>query len=417
MTTAFDVLIQKCAQELTGTKVLAVQTSSANSTVKNTIIVSGLNDTRADASTARFEDAWIRTVDGSAEAVRKVMSFAANTPTNSATLTIAPPFTNNHNINVNVELHTFIHPTVLKDDCINRALREMRHVSYYPLGLLDNPDMEDATITTEWLEEASDKPANAEETTVVWRGKKSLKTTDSGVGDEYAYQAANVIGGKSMHVFGFGATSAAATAAQFIAYDATNSAAIDTWDFDDLDWQEVGGKITIPATCKSLQVRLNVVTASGVVYWDDVQCYYDDQKEFLLPSWITDETQIGHVYYLPQGSAGPDEGHMAEETELRYLNTPKILGSSGRFRILFRGASIGRPLYLECLRPYEELSADTDTTTADKDTVIEGALHYAYAKKGKDFKTDAREHGKTWMARRQVAEPDFGVRWVNAFRG
>ena len=414
-TTAFDVLIQRCAQELAGTKVLTTQTSSANSTVKNTIVVAALNDTRSDASTARFEDTWIRTLDGTTEWVSKVMSFTPNTPANSATLTVGPPRSAaNHNVNVNVELHTFIHPTTLKDDCINRALRTMRHVSYYPLGLLANPDMEDATITTVWLEEASDKPTNAEEITVVYRGKKSLKTTDSNVGDEYAYQAVNVIGGKTMHVFGFGATSAAATAAQLIAHDATTDAAIDTWDFDDLAWQEVGGKIAIPAACKSLQVRLNVVTAAGVAYWDDVQCYYDDQKDFTLPDWVISEAQIGHVYYLPEGSPGPDEGRMVEETELRYLATPKILGSSGRYRVQFKGASIGRPLYLECLRPHAELSADADTTTADEDTVVEGALHYAYTLKGKDHKRQAKEHGDNWVAMRD--EPDFGVRWANAYR-
>jgi len=413
VTTAFDVLIQKCAQGLAGTKVLAVQTSSANSTAKNTIIVSALNDTRAEASLARFEDTWVRTIDGTAEAIRKVMSFAPNTPTNSATLTVAPPLANNHNINVNVELHTFIHPTTLKADCINKALRTMRHVSYYPLGLLTNPDMEDATITTVWLEEGSDAPANTEETTVVWRGKKSLKATSAGA-NQYAYQAANVIGGKAMYVFGFGATDAAATAGQLIAYDGTNSAPIDTWDFDDLDWQEIGGRISTPATCKSLQVQLNVVTANVGCYFDDVQCYYEDQREFLLPTWITNEAQIGHVYYLPEGSAGPDEGRMAEETQLRYLDTPRIRGSSGRFRIEFRGASIGRPLYLECLRPYAELSADADTTTADKDTVVEGALHFAYTLKGKDHKTAAKEHGQKWVAMRN--EPDFGVRWANAYR-
>lgn len=414
-TTAFDVLIQRCAQELAGTKVLTTQVSSANSIVKNTIIVEALNDTRSDASTARFEDTWVRTLDTTSEWISKVMSFAPNIPANSATLTVAPPRSAaNHNLNVNVELHTFIHPTTLKDDCINRALRTMRHVSYYPLGLLSNPDMEDGTITTVWLEKASDKPANTEEIIAPWRGRKSLKVTDSDVGDEYAYQAVNVIGGQTMHVFGFGATSAAATAAQLIAYDATTGAAIDTWDFDDLGWQEVGGKITIPVACKSLQVHLNVVTASGVVYWDDVQCYYDDQRDFTLPDWVISEAQIGHVYYLPEGSDGPDEGRMVEETELRYLATPKILGSSGRFHLEFFGASIGRPLYLQCLRSHAELDKDADTTTADEDTVVEGALHFAYALKGKDHKTAAKEHGENWVAMRN--EPDFSVRWGNAYR-
>jgi hypothetical protein len=415
VTTEFDVLIQRCVQLLAGTKVLTTQVSSANSTVTNTIIVAGLSDTRASASLARYEDTWVRTLDGATEWISKVMSFAANTPANSATLTVTPVrAASNHNVNVNVELHTFIHPTLLKDDCINRALRTMRHVSYYPLGLLANPDMEDATITTKWLEEGSDAPANTEETTVVYRGTKSLKTTDSNAGNEYAYQAVNVIGGKTMYVFGFGATSAAATEAELIAYDATTPAAIDTWDFDDLGWQEVGGKIAIPAACKSLQVHLNVVTASGVVYWDDVQCYSADQRSFTLPDWIISEAQIGNVYYLPEGSAGPDEGRMAEETELRYLATPKILGSSGRFRVEFKGASIGRPLYLECLRPYEELDKDDDETTADEDTIVEGALHFAYALKGKDHKRAAREHGDNWVAMRN--EPDFSVGWGSAYR-
>lgn len=413
METAFDVLIQRCAQSLAGTKLLTTQVSSANSTVKNTIIVAALNDTRSDASLARFEDTYIRTLDTTSEWISKVMSFAPNTPANSATLTVAPPrAASNHNLNVNVELHTFIHPTTLKDDCINKALRTMRHVSYYPLGLLTNPDMEDATITTVWSEEGSDAPANTAETTIVYRGKKSLKAT-SAAADQYAYQAAKVIGGKTMYVFAFGATDAAATEGQVIAYDATTPAVIDTWDFDDLDWQEMGGKIALPAACKSFQVRLNVVTSSVSCYFDDVQCYYADQRSFALPDWITNEAQIGHVYYLPEGSAGPDEGRMAEETELRYLATPKILGSSGRFRVEFFGATIGRPLYLECTRSYAELDADADTTTADEDTVVEGALHFAYTLKGKDHKRAAREHGDNWVAMRN--EPDFGVKWGNSY--
>lgn len=419
MGTAFDVLIQDCAQALAGTKVLTTQISSANSTVKNTIIVSGLSDTRSDASTARFEDTWARTLDGTTEWISKVMSFAANTPANSATLTVTPVRSaSNHNVNVNVELHMFIHPTTLKDDCINKALRTMRHPVYYPLGLLTNPDMEDGTITTAWSEKASDKPKVEEETTAttaanVYRGNKSLKVTDSNVGDEYAYQATNVIGGQSLYVYGFGKTSVAATEAEFIPYDATTGAAIDTWDFDDLDWQETSGKIAIPATCKSFQVRLNVVTAAGVVYWDDVQCYYVDQREFVLPDWITSESQIGNVYYLPRGGVGPDEGYMVHQTELCYLDTPKILGNAGRFKIQFRGASIARPLYLACTRAYEELDADADVTTADRDTVVEGALHFAYKMKGSDFEEQAAEHGENWVAMRR--EPDYGVKWGGAF--
>jgi len=340
------------------------------------------------------------------------MSFAPNT-SNEGIITFAPIITaDNYNAGPAYEIHYSLHPDNLKADCINKALRAMRYPTYWPLGLLTNADMEDATITTVWLEKESDKPTVAENTTAanVYRGQKSMSVTDSNVGDEYAYQAFNVIAGESMYLFAFGRTSAAATEAQVIAYDATTGAAIDTWDLDDLEWQEMGGKITIPASCKSAQVRLNIVTAEGVAYFDDVQCYSENQKEFTLPAWITHESQIGDVYYLPEGSPGPDEGRMVNETELRYVGTPKILGSGGRFTIEVRGANIGRPLYLETYRHYAELSADIDTTNADRDAVVEGALHFAYKMKGKDFRREAKEHGDKWMEMRR-GEPDFGCKW------
>jgi len=413
-TTAFSILIQECAKHLAHGQWPVVSTSTANG---STTLISdtALRDTRSDASLARFEDTWVRTFIATTENARKVLSFAPNT--NSTGEITVQTMTGNHATNTSYEFHYFMHPTDLKDLCINKALRNMSYSVYYPLGLLTNPDMEDADITTDWSEKASDKPANAAETTAanVYRGKQSLKVTDSNVGNEYAYQAFYVIAGKPMYLFAFGKTSAAATSAQVIPYNVTGSAAIETWDFDDQDWQELGGAFTVPAACKQCQVRLNIVTAAGVAYFDDVQCYRADQKEFVLPSWITDQTQIGHVYYLPEGSPGPDDGHMVHETSLRYLDTPKILGSSGRFKIQFSGASIGRPLYLACSRPYAELSTDAETTTADKDTVVEGALFYAYSLKGPDYVKQAAEHGYKWVSRRRVIEPDFGVRLANAY--
>lgn len=414
-TTSFVSLIQECAKHLARGQWPVVSTSTANG---STTLISdtALRDTSPDASTARFEDVWVRTFISTTENARKVMSFAPNS--NSTGELTVQTMTGNHTTNTEYELHYFLHPKDLKDLCINKALRNMSCPVYYPLGLLTNPDMEDADITTDWSEKAADKPANTAETTTanVYRGKQSLKVTNSGIADEYAYQAFYVIAGKQMYLFAFGKTSAAATSAQVILYDVTSSTAIETWDFDDQEWQELGGSFTVPAACKQAQVRLNIVTASGVAYFDDVQCYSADQKEFVLPSWITDETQIGNIYYLPEGSAGPDDGRMVHETSLRYLDTPKILGGPGRFKVQFSGASIGRPLYLASSRPYAELSTDAETTTADKDTVVEGALFYAYSLKGPDYEKEAAKHGYTWMSRRRVTEPDFTVRLASAFR-
>lgn len=414
MTTTFTTLLQDCAKGLSGGKEPAVSTSTAAGTTLN-IVDGDLVDSRTDAPLTRFEDCWIRTTFGTpaVEYIRKVMSFAPST----GTITVNRVWTGAtvHPDATAYEVHYSLHPSTTKG-CVNKALRNMYYPAYYPLGLLNNPDMEDATITTDWLEKASDKPANSSEVTIVYRGKQSLKVLNSGIANEYAYQAFYVTAGKQMYVFAFGNTSAAATAAQVIVYDVTNSAAIETWDFDDQEWQELGGAFTVPASCKQCQVRLNIPTVSGTAYFDDVQCYSADQKEFVLPSWITDKTQIGHVYYLQQGSAGPDDGRMIHETGLEYLDTPKVLESSGRFKIQFSGTGTGRPLYLACSRPYAELSADADTTTADKDTVVEGALFYAYSFMGKDYVKDVAEHGYNWVSRRRLVEPDYGLRLANAFR-
>lgn len=273
-----------------------------------------------------------------------------------------------------VEIHTVTHPTLIHQ-AIDRALRKMLYPTLAVPSLTADADME-ASGTTSWTDDGSITLAKDTTAANVFRGTQSLSGTDSGGGDEYGYQSFNVVEGDTYYVSAVCRTSAAATQCKLQAYDATSSAEIESETHDETAWQVLGFEFTIPTSCKSLQIRLITVTASGVTYWDHVQLLQRRQRRYALPSWVTEIWQVGRTVYQSEGTELVSYGTMPDEkppTRWEHVR-PKKEGPTV-YIAPDPPFNNNTPVYVECLRSYAALSADTSTTDADLDWVAAKAKY------------------------------------------
>ena len=271
---------------------------------------------------------------------------------------------------VEYEVHPTIHPTLINEST-DRSLRKMLYRTTALPSLAADADME-TSGTSSWTAGAGATLAKDTTAANIFRGTQSLSVTADATGgddeDAYAYQAFNVVEGDTYFVHGIPRTSAAATECKLEAYDATNSAPIDSETHDEVAWQSLAFEFTIPSGCKSLQVHLQTMTNSGVVYWDQVQLLRKADRRYALPSWVTETWQVGRTVYQREGTERVADGRMVDEiAPVRWTH----------IRAKKEGATVyiapdppfrnNVPIYVECLRHYTALSTDASTTDADLD--------------------------------------------------
>lgn len=275
---------------------------------------------------------------------------------------------------VEYEIHSTIHPTLI-NEAADRALRKMLYNTLALPSLLADADME-ASGTTSWTDDGSITIAKDTTAANIFRGTQSMIATDSSGGNEYFYQAVNVVEGDEYFVWAACRTSAAATECKLQAYDATNSAEIESESHDETAWQTLGFSFTIPSGCKALQIRLVTVTASGVVYWDQVQLLRSGLRRYALPTWVTETWQVGRTVYQYEGTERVADGRMPDETaptRWTHIRSKKELATV--YIVPDPPFRNNAPVYVECLRHYSTLSSDASTTDADLDWVAAKAKY------------------------------------------
>jgi len=296
---------------------------------------------------------------------RRIASYLATT----GTFTMDGNYTAAVTTSDKVEIHTRVHPVVLHD-CIDRALRKMLYPTLAVPSLMADADME-ASGTTSWTAAAGATLAKNTTAANVFRGAQSLSiTADAGAddGDRYCYQRFNVMAGDIYYVFAACRNSAAATQCKLQAYDVTNGAEIESKTSTQMAWGGLGFSFTIPASCEQVDIRLHTPTASGISYWDHVGLFQQGGRRYALPSWVTEKWQVGRLVYQLKGSEFvADTAAMDVTVPVRWEH----------IRVKKEGATVyiapdppfnyAQPIYLECLRPYSSLSADSSTCDADLD--------------------------------------------------
>ena len=227
-------------------------------------------------------------------------------------LTIAPAFSDELQTNMDYEIHYNFHPNEVNDR-IDELLENIRGWVFIPLdGLLTNGNMSDSTITTAWTASgatfAKATTSDTAGTFEVLFGDSSLKITAGTAGTQYVGQSVFVSANTPIlaSVYAFVDSSNGGSVAEMEIWDVTNSAQIgescNTTTFN--QWVQLTTQVTVPATCKQIQMRLFATGAiTSTVYYDAATLLERDQRTHDLPSDFDGPEDMQLVEYFPRGDA------------------------------------------------------------------------------------------------------------------
>ncbi len=331
----------------------------------------------------QYQHAWAKiTADSAASPlnvgeVRRVKTYTPG----SQTITTSMAFSNGTTTTQSYALFLNTPPTRVGilpglDEWINQTLRECYYHDLSLLTLITDGDMETAAASNWTASNATLSKVTAAAN--VWLGKQALRVLNT-LANGYAESATvNVTAGQVYHVRADVRVASGTATLQL--YDKTNGAVIDTAvDSVERGWRYLWYNGTIPTSCKQVSVRLVGTEATADVYWDNVSLRQASATEIALPSWITSKKQVEELYEWHGGTSDQTNDSVTIDQQRRYQMPwwEVVSDPTGQtpYRIEFSHApQAGSLLIVKGLRPYGELSADTDTTDANADMVKAGAL-------------------------------------------
>jgi len=265
-------------------------------------------------------------------------------------------------------------PVALKK-AINRVLQNDYAESWFPLSMHivqnDANDMEPSTLATDY-NIATGAATLAIETTNVYSGAQSLKVTCDAANEYAALKTViNVNEDMRLHAAAMCSVTQGDDAAFRIWRVTSTAVEIDSATSDEPAWMNMQPPVfTVPSGCEQIDLRLEGIGSDDVIYWADVQVWYDGAGVYPLPSYIQSSSQLLDVWGVPRGTAGPgaDEDFRTKEYAARPLDWHWESKTPGSMRIWVRCGD-ARP-YLQTLRPRVELSTDTATTDANTNWVV-----------------------------------------------
>ena len=375
-----------------------------------------VTDTSSDSpfstgdSSQLFQNAWVRIESDSAGTPRNVgdiRRITTYTPSNQQVTHDAFDYTNATTMTYGV--HMGLPPTRVGLDkglleYINEVLRNTMYRNKLLLTLVTDGDMETSGVTN-WTDATSGGTVAKSTATGITLGKQSLAIT-AGAANGYARTAnIDVTSGQRYHVAVdvMCAGTEAQLGATLEVYDATNSASVGTVSSGAhaRSQRYLWLNFTVPSTCSNIQVRLRGDTASGTNYWDNLSLRQLNNKEANLPSWFVNPHWAEELYYWGGGttaSSGSDRA--ADERTYTRMNWWRIVQDHTGltpYKIQYSpDPPPGSHLFLECIRPYDEMSALTGTTDADQDLIKSWVLARVYADR------DKKELAQRWLLEAQL---------------
>lgn len=189
-------------------------------------------------------------------------------------------------------------------------------------------------------------------------------------------------------------------------YDATNAATIDVVKATAERGQRfLYNQVTIPSSCKEMEIHLLATGASAVHYWDNISVRQAYATEMALPTWFTNPLWLEGVYYTYGGrreqdndSWSTDEREWIPVHNWGIVDDPAGIG----YKVWFEGTQIpaSSHLWAICRRPGAALSADTDTTDIDPNLIKASALARIYADIAGTGDKAAQGQVARWLAER-----------------
>jgi len=309
-TTTRKLIRQKVIKKLYAGKYPIVGTTTGTS-LDNVSIIDSMFAPSAQSEDYNSAFIYISESESGSPAVGEVarVTDIDFTGTNSK-LIFAPAFTDSVNSGMDYEMHYNFHPTEINDR-INELLENIRGWVFIPLdGLLTNGNMGDATITTNWTASSATfavaTTSDAAGTFEVLFGDSSMKITAGTAGTDYVGQSVFISANTPLlaSVYAFVDSSNGGSVAEMEIWDVTNGAQIgescNTTTFN--QWVQLTTQITVPATCKQIQMRLFATgSATSTVYYDAATILERDQRTHDLPSAFDGPEDMQLVEYFPRG--------------------------------------------------------------------------------------------------------------------
>ena len=160
-----------------------------------------------------------------------------------------------------------------------------------------------------------------------------------------------------------------------LVYDETNSATIGTAvTIDEPGWKEVRFTEAVPAACESVSVSFSATATTGEYYVSAPLIFQvtTRTRPYDMPSWFVSESQIRQALFLPLGVSSEDAGsYVALSAALKPVVAPRptFLNEArgvNPFKIVLQATADG-PMALLVERPFDVLSVNASTTTADRE--------------------------------------------------
>src|SRR3989337_2202661 len=280
------------------------------------------------------------------------------------------------------EIHE-IHPTEI-DNIIKRRVRNLYMPTLWPLSMLivqnDANDMEPSTIATDY-DISVGASTLATETSIVYNGAQSLKSTNTVANEYFALKALLGVNAGQTLVAAASCYVTSGDDAIFRVLDTTNGAAIDEAASDEVKWMDLIVPFSVPTGCERLDLRMMGVGSDYVIYWDESQVWAQNRQGYPLPSWITREQQVEGVIAFPQGTAGPGTLQYRPDEWKSYglpwgLERIDIKGDNELF-IWVASPGYSRP-YVIARRTLPEPTSDTSAIFFEPDLLVEGVLAEVY---------------------------------------
>lgn len=392
-------------------------TTSAGST--SSVVDSKL--VNSDADTDLMGSPWLRidqtVASGPASGEHSRVKTSGLTIATGA-LAVSPVFSATVQSATDFSLWWLMNPAVVKR-LLNAELRLLRRQEFTPVSLLTNTDFESVTSgagVDSWTY------ANAVVTTtngysstagLVRHGVYSARLQGSAGIPRIQSATVPVIEGQQF----IAAASGLATTgtASLVPYDVTNSqnlSGVDAVTHSEKQYQSMianGNSFAIPSGVKQLALRLAGTGATDDISFDDAVLWRCDQAHYELPSWVDDPKDVVSIGYFRRGISrtdtncfGLDEGDFIEWP---FDKDPMQVEETGAhpYKIQIK-TPVTDPLYLLAWRPFTELSADSDVTTADRLLIVWLTVASCYRQLAQTAiaQGDANQ-AKVWQAKQSEA--------------
>jgi len=282
----------------------------------------------------------------------------------------------------NYSLWKVCHPLVAVR-ALSRVLRILRREVLITVSALSNPDLE--VDTAGW------SPTNATLTRDtqagnVMHGTAALSVAPS-AGAPIADSSVTVVAGEQWLLAAF-LRESGTSGFKLVARDGTALIDIVSATVAQRGYVELvagGGVFTVPSGCDTLTARLQGVGSGDTGLVDSVCLWPVLRSWFTLPSYIEDPEDVVEVGYFRLGNAvGGANVHayyvnQGEWVPWRWRFTnPRIEEGGVRPLQIEFDTPLIRPLYVRVRRPFADMTADTDTTSADRDLVVGLAQREVY---------------------------------------